>query len=376
MAAVNLTDVRKSYGTTEVIHGINVDIQDGEFIVIVGPSGCGKSTLLRMVAGLETITSGEIRIDGRVVNEEEPKDRNIAMVFQNYALYPHMTVYQNMAYGLKISGLSKRDIKTRIDSIASTLQLSNFLARKPSALSGGQRQRVAMGRALVRDPAVFLLDEPLSNLDAKLRVQMRLEIRELQQSVAVTALYVTHDQVEAMTLADRLIVMNAGIAEQFDSPLAVYQRPATTFVAGFIGSPAMNLWPVRRAAGSGVVELSGPVRLRSDILHPPADNCLFGIRPEHLVAASVREADLAIEIKAIERLGADTLVHGLMLPYQLAGNADVPSVEMNDAPVTGVVRLPGNLAVTVGQRVGVRIDRDSMHWFEASSGQRINWPAA
>ncbi len=375
MAAVTLTEVRKSYGDSEVIHGVNVDITDGEFIVIVGPSGCGKSTLLRMIAGLETVSAGEIRIDGTVVNELEPKDRNIAMVFQNYALYPHMSVYDNMAYGLKISGTAKDQIKSRIAEISGMLQLTEYLGRKPGALSGGQRQRVAMGRALVRNPAVFLLDEPLSNLDAKLRVQMRLEIRELQQKVAITALYVTHDQVEAMTLADRLIVMNAGVAEQFDTPLAVYQRPATTFVAGFIGSPAMNLWPVRRAAGSGVIELSGPVRLRSDILHPPADNCLLGVRPEHLEAVAGKDADLTIEIKAIERLGADTLIHGLMLPHQFAGNADVPGVKLAEPAVSGVARLRGNMPVVAGQRVGVRIDRTAIHWFEAGTGRRIDWPA-
>src|ERR1700681_463082 len=241
MAKVQLRDVRKSYGGTEVIHGVSIDVADGEFIVIVGPSGCGKSTLLRMIAGLEAITAGEIVIGDRVVNTLEPKDRDIAMVFQNYALYPHMSVYDNMAYGLKIRGLAKPDIEARVKRAAGILELAPLLERKPRQLSGGQRQRVAMGRAIVREPAVFLFDEPLSNLDAKLRVQMRLEIQRLHARLATTSLYVTHDQIEAMTLAQRVIVMNRGRAEQIGPPTEVYERPATVFVASFIGSPAMNL---------------------------------------------------------------------------------------------------------------------------------------
>src|SRR5213075_1011632 len=237
---VMLKDVRKAYADLEVIHGVNMDVADGEFMVIVGPSGCGKSTLLRMVAGLETISAGEIVIGERLVNRLEPKDRDIAMVFQNYALYPHMSVYENMSYGLRIKGFSKQDIDARVRRAAGILELESFLKRKPRQLSGGQRQRVAMGRAIVREPAVFLFDEPLSNLDAKLRVQMRLEIKRLQRELAVTSIYVTHDQVEAMTLADRLIVMNAGTADQIGTPMDVYDKPASVFVAGFIGSPAMN----------------------------------------------------------------------------------------------------------------------------------------
>ena len=240
MAKVQLRDVRKSYGTNAVIHGIDVDVADGEFIVIVGPSGCGKSTLLRMVAGLEEITGGEIVIGDRVVNTLEPKERDIAMVFQNYALYPHMSVFDNMAYGLRIRGLAKDDIEARVNRAAEILELGALLPRKPRQLSGGQRQRVAMGRAIVREPAVFLFDEPLSNLDAKLRVQMRFEIQKLHRRLETTSLYVTHDQVEAMTLAQRMIVMNAGRAEQIGTPMEVYENPATIFVAGFIGSPAMN----------------------------------------------------------------------------------------------------------------------------------------
>ena len=241
MATVSLKDVKKSFGPTDVIHGITTDIEDGEFIVIVGPSGCGKSTLLRMVAGLETVSRGEVFIGGELANEKEPMDRDIAMVFQNYALYPHMSVRQNMGYGLKIAGLPKDEIDAKVVAAAKLLQLEPLLDRKPKQLSGGQRQRVAMGRAIVREPAVFLFDEPLSNLDAKLRVQMRLEIKELQSNLGITSLYVTHDQVEAMTMADRMIVMNGGVAEQIGTPLEVYETPRTLFAAQFIGSPAMNI---------------------------------------------------------------------------------------------------------------------------------------
>src|SRR5271169_6542932 len=263
MAVVSLRDLRKSYAGTAVIHGVSCEIADGELIVIVGPSGCGKSTLLRMVAGLEDITSGEIAIGGRVVNAVEPKDRDIAMVFQNYALYPHMTVFDNMAYGLKIRGLAKDDIAKRVHRAAGILQLEALLERKPRALSGGQRQRVAMGRAIVRDPQVFLFDEPLSNLDAKLRVQMRTEIKELHQRLLTTSIYVTHDQIEAMTMADKIVVMRDGVIEQIGDPLSLYDRPNNTFVAGFIGSPAMNLVPgtVRMNGGGARVEFEGDIRL-------------------------------------------------------------------------------------------------------------------
>ena len=260
MANVSLRNVRKTYDKNEVIHGINAEVADGEFLVMVGPSGCGKSTLLRMVAGLETITGGEISIGPRVVNDVEPKDRDIAMVFQNYALYPHMSVRQNMAYGLKIRKMSPTDIQPRVIRAAEILELGPYLDRRPRELSGGQRQRVAMGRAIVREPAVFLFDEPLSNLDAKLRVQMRAELQALHQRLGTTSLYVTHDQVEAMTLAQRMIVMNNGRAEQIGAPLDVYAQPASTFVAGFIGSPPMNLIPSKRNG----------------------QDVLLGVRPEHL----------------------------------------------------------------------------------------------
>lgn len=302
MATVSLQDIKKSFGSTDVIHGITTDIADGEFIVIVGPSGCGKSTLLRMVAGLETVTAGDILIGEARANDKEPMDRDIAMVFQNYALYPHMSVRQNMGYGLKIAGLPKDQIDVKVLDAAKLLQLEPLLDRKPRELSGGQRQRVAMGRAIVREPAVFLFDEPLSNLDAKLRVQMRLEIKDLQSKLGITALYVTHDQVEAMTMADRMIVMNAGIAEQIGTPLEVYETPRTLFAAQFIGSPAMNILDAQVKDGwvklgdnriSETADADGPVK--------------FGIRPEHLIADDA--GPIHVNAKMAEPLGANTLLH-------------------------------------------------------------------
>src|SRR5512147_2587608 len=282
MSAISLRNVVKRYGrgasAVQVIHGVNAEIADGEFIVIVGPSGCGKSTLLRMVAGLEEISGGEIAIAGRVVNDVEPADRDIAMVFQNYALYPHMSVFENMAYGLKIAKVPLEQIKQRVDKAAGILQLHPYLQRKPRELSGGQRQRVAMGRAIVREPQVFLFDEPLSNLDAKLRAQTRLEIQKLHRELGVTSLFVTHDQVEAMTLAQRMIVMNAGRMEQIGTPEEVYARPATTFVAGFIGSPPMNL--IRGVADGSRFTVDG-VQLPLPAAAPRSGELIVGLRPEH-----------------------------------------------------------------------------------------------
>src|SRR5438046_4346655 len=283
MATVTLDSVRKSFGDREVVHGVSCAVGDGELVVVVGPSGCGKSTLLRMVAGLEAVSAGSVAIDGRVVNGVEPKDRDIAMVFQNYALYPHRSVYDNMAYGLRMRRMSRAEIKSRVARAAEILQLDGLLQRKPRQLSGGQRQRVAMGRAIVRDPKVFLFDEPLSNLDAKLRVQMRVEIKRLQQELGTTSLYVTHDQVEAMTLADRLIVMNAGNVDQVGPPLDLYERPATAFVAGFIGSPAMNLIPGRLEAASVVLGEAALPLDRSP--SEPGRNITIGLRPETLEPA-------------------------------------------------------------------------------------------
>src|SRR5471030_1786539 len=290
MAQVTLRGVKKTYDNkVAVIHGIDMEIADGEFIVIVGPSGCGKSTLLRMVAGLEKISGGEASIGKRMGNHLEPKDRDIAMVFQNYALYPHMTVFDNMAYGLKIRKFAKPEIDLRVRKAARMLELEALLQRRPRQLSGGQRQRVAMGRALVREPAVFLFDEPLSNLDAKLRVQMRLEIKRLQRELGVTSIYVTHDQVEAMTLANRMIVMNAGRAEQIGTPMDVYDKPASVFVAGFIGSPAMNFLAAKVVERGRAVDLAatGARRVTLALAHATSvavgTPVALGIRPEHLV---------------------------------------------------------------------------------------------
>ena len=353
MATVSLRDVRKKYGGTEVIHGVSIDIADGEFIVIVGPSGCGKSTLLRMVAGLEPITSGTIEIAGRVVNDLEPRARDIAMVFQNYALYPHMSVFDNMAYGLKIAGIRGADLKARVEATAAMLELTPYLRRKPRELSGGQRQRVAMGRALVRGPAAFLLDEPLSNLDAKLRVQMRLQIKALQREVGTTALYVTHDQVEAMTLADRLIVMNAGVAEQVDTPLAVYERPDTVFVAGFIGSPAMNILPGTIRAGMATLPTGVSLAPASGNDGTPI---LIGIRPEHLFSCPPDAAGaIPVDVRAAELLGADAYGHG-----------HLPGDEADF-----VVRLPGSAPPRPGERLTVRADPAFIHLFDPQSGRRL-----
>jgi sn-glycerol 3-phosphate transport system ATP-binding protein len=350
MATISLKSVRKSFGKTEVIHGVDIDIEDRELIVIVGPSGCGKSTLLRMVAGLETVTSGEVHIDGKRVNELEPMDRNIAMVFQNYALYPHMSVFDNMAYGLKIARTPKAEIKQRVVNTAKLLELEPFLARKPRELSGGQRQRVAMGRAIVRKPALFLFDEPLSNLDAKLRVQMRLEIKGLQQELGVTSLYVTHDQVEAMTLADRMLVMNAGAAEQIGTPLEVYQNPATVFVAGFIGSPPMNFLPPEALS-----ESAENARLLDGLAARAARGPLtVGIRPEHLEICDAAAARLKGRVRYAEILGAESLVHlalegGRLLTVRQSGGAKLPEA---------------------GEQCAVRFDDPEVRAFD-ESGKRI-----
>jgi sn-glycerol 3-phosphate transport system ATP-binding protein len=307
-----------------------------------------------MVAGLEEISAGEVAIGGRVVNAVEPKDRDIAMVFQNYALYPHMSVFGNMAYGLKIRGLSKSEIAERVGRAAAILQLESLLDRKPRALSGGQRQRVAMGRAIVRDPQVFLFDEPLSNLDAKLRVQMRVEIKKLQQSLATTSIYVTHDQVEAMTLADRLIVMNAGIAEQIGAPIDLYERPESIFVGGFIGSPAMNFLPGRIAEGRVMLDGGAALPLPDDTTAAPGSAVTIGLRPEHF-ATDGAAAPLNLAVDLVEMLGADTIIHGKI---EGAG----PSV---------LARLPGTARVAAGHRVPLTIAREQIHLFDAATGKRV-----
>jgi len=335
LASIKLDNLGKIYpGGSRAVGGVKLDIADGEFIVLVGPSGCGKSTLLRMVAGLESITEGEVRIGDRVVNKVEPADRDIAMVFQNYALYPHMSVRQNLAYGLKNRRTPKAEITRRVDEAAAILQIGPFLDRKPRALSGGQRQRVAMGRAIVREPAAFLFDEPLSNLDAKLRVAMRLEIKDLQKRLRTTSIYVTHDQLEAMTLADRLVVLNAGQVEQIGTPLDVYRRPASTFVAGFIGSPAMNLIPARAAP-----HLPGS-----------AHAAVIGIRPEDLVPDP--DGPIEMQVGAIEELGAQRLVHG----------------KVNGADVTIALPSHGELS----DRLRLNAAPEALHRFDDKSGKRLD----
>jgi multiple sugar transport system ATP-binding protein len=318
MASVAIRDVRKAFGATEVIHGVSVAIGDGEFVVLVGPSGCGKSTLLRMIAGLENITAGEIRIGERVVNNLPPKERDVAMVFQNYALYPHMTVAANMGFSLKLRGAPKTEIETRVERAAGILGLSPLLARYPRQLSGGQRQRVAMGRAIVRDPQVFLFDEPLSNLDAKLRVAMRIEIKELHQRLETTTVYVTHDQIEAMTMADKIVVMHDGLVEQIGAPLELYDRPDNLFVAGFIGSPAMNfLKGTIRHNGEAGFDGPGGARLPLTAAPAGADGrpAIYGVRPEHFaIADDGAETEIQVveptgsEIQVVARLGGEDVI--------------------------------------------------------------------
>ena len=354
MAEVAIDNARKSYGGTEVLKGVDITVAHGEMLVILGPSGCGKSTLLRMIAGLETVTAGEIRIGGRRVNELEPMDRDIAMVFQNYALYPHMSVYDNMAYGLRNRRTPRDEIERRVQEAARILGLDALLQRKPRQLSGGQRQRVAMGRAIVREPAAFLFDEPLSNLDAKLRVQMRHEIRQLQARLGTTGIYVTHDQIEAMTLGDRLMVLNAGVVEQIGSPLEVYRTPASLFVAAFIGSPAMcfargTVDQDGRAVrlGGGTLRLATP---RPDI----AGRALqVGLRPEHLEVGTPGPEMLDATVEWVEALGADTIAH----------------VRLGDG--TGLdVRLPGTASARSGDRLGLTAQPDQIHLFKIESGRR------
>ncbi|PLC49025.1 sn-glycerol-3-phosphate ABC transporter ATP-binding protein UgpC [Pollutimonas subterranea] len=359
MATLSFRDVTKTYpGDIAVIHGINMEVADGEFIVIVGPSGCGKSTLMRMVAGLESVTGGDISIDGKVVNKLEPAERDIAMVFQNYALYPHMTVFENMAYGLKIRKFSKQEIQSRVDRAAQILELSLLLDRRPRQLSGGQRQRVAMGRAIVRDPKVFLFDEPLSNLDAKLRVQMRLEIQKLHFKLKTTSLYVTHDQVEAMTLAQRMVVMNKGIPEQIGTPIEVFEKPASIFVASFIGSPPMNLVPVHIDAQRQVKDESGAV-LQIDAASVPASlanqKVIMGMRPEHM---TLHAPGIPIDIEMVEILGSEQLIHG------------------RHADTAVVLRCPVGLTKDFPLQLGetVQVGSDGvhpLHWFDAATGRRL-----
>jgi multiple sugar transport system ATP-binding protein len=354
MASVSINDVRKAFGSTQVIHGVNIAIDDGEFVVLVGPSGCGKSTLLRMIAGLENITAGEIRIGERIVNNVPPKERDIAMVFQNYALYPHMTVAANMGFSLKLRGAPKEEIDTRVKRAASILGLTPFLERYPRQLSGGQRQRVAMGRAIVRDPQVFLFDEPLSNLDAKLRVAMRTEIKELHQRLKTTTVYVTHDQIEAMTMADKIVVMHDGLVEQIGAPLELYDRPENLFVAGFIGSPAMNFMKgTIRANGSAAFEGRGGVRLPLPAA-PAAWNgraAVYGVRPEHFTLA---DDGADAEVQVVEPTGSETQVFAKM------GGEDIIAV------------FRERHQFQPGDKIRLRPDPRLVHLFDETAGKRLN----
>jgi len=348
MARIVMDDLHKVYpGGVKAVTGISLDIADGEMIVLVGPSGCGKSTLLRMVAGLETITGGTLKIGERVVNQLEPADRDIAMVFQNYALYPHMTVYNNLAYGLRNKGVPKAEIDRRVQEAAGMLQIADYLDRKPRALSGGQRQRVAMGRALVREPAAFLFDEPLSNLDAKLRVQMRVEIRQLQKRLGTTSLYVTHDQLEALTLADRLVVLNAGQIEQVGTPMELYRRPATVFVAGFIGSPAMNMIDMAYLRDRG----AAPSAL-------PGGTDLVGIRPDDLSLTPPPGPAMVLQgrVALLEPAGAESHIY--------------VTLDANAQPIT--VRVPGLPEVTEGAVVTLHAPLEALHPFNSASGKRTD----
>ncbi len=360
MAQVRLDNIQKTYPNGfKAIHGVDVDIADGEFVVLVGPSGCGKSTLLRMIAGLESVTEGTVTIGERKVNDLEPADRDIAMVFQNYALYPHMNVFDNMAYGLKIRGLTKPEIQDRVKKAADILELTDDqLVRKPRQLSGGQRQRVAMGRAIVREPAVFLFDEPLSNLDAKLRVQMRLEIKQLQARLGITSVYVTHDQVEAMTLGHRLVVLNGGIVEQLGTPIELYERPASLFAAGFIGSPSMNFADARVNGDGSSVELLGGAEfvLPENVFTNHAKrNVTLGIRPEDLIIADGTDGSTNLTATLIEHLGADTLVHG----HFGTDNTDM------------TIRLGGTQNIASGDLLPIRVSPDKIHLFDPETEKRL-----
>jgi len=352
MASVTLRGVKKSFQDTEILHGVDIDIAEGSFTVLVGPSGCGKSTLLRMLAGLEEVTSGEIYIGDKVVNNMQPKERDIAMVFQNYALYPHMTVRDNMSFSLKLAKADKADSDSRVKRAAEILGLTDLLERYPRQLSGGQRQRVAMGRAIVRDPQVFLFDEPLSNLDAKLRVQMRTEIKALHQRLKTTSVYVTHDQIEAMTMGDQIVVMRDGRIEQVGGPLELYENPVNTFVAGFIGSPAMNMLPgkVRHSDGKTYVELHDGSRVMSKQrqVGQEGQEVLFGTRPEHLSIDSTGELSVLADV--IEPTGADTFV-----------TCSLGSTQMS-------VVFHHRVDLNPGQRVQLRANPEHSHLFDAKTG--------
>jgi multiple sugar transport system ATP-binding protein len=350
MANVSIREVRKAFGSTQVLHGVSVEVEDGEFVILVGPSGCGKSTLLRMIAGLENITRGDIAIGGRVVNNVAPKERDIAMVFQNYALYPHMTVRENMAFSLRLAKAPKNVMDEKVGRAAGILGLTQLLDRYPRQLSGGQRQRVAMGRAIVRDPQVFLFDEPLSNLDAKLRVQMRAEIKELHQRLSTTTIYVTHDQIEAMTMADKIVVMHAGRVEQIGAPLELYDRPANLFVAGFIGSPAMNF--LKGHAQAGACQINGfSLPLPAASSGSDGRSVVYGIRPEHWALAS---DGVPATVNVIEPTGSETLV----------------MAHLGEHPILCAFRE--RISAKPGEVIRITPDRSVVHLFDEASGARLN----
>jgi multiple sugar transport system ATP-binding protein len=354
MASVAIRDVKKAFGATSVIHGVDISIRDGEFVVLVGPSGCGKSTLLRMIAGLENITAGEIRIGDRVVNNVPPKERDVAMVFQNYALYPHMTVAANMAFSMKLRGAPQSEIDERVNRAATILGLSQLLGRYPRQLSGGQRQRVAMGRAIVRDPQVFLFDEPLSNLDAKLRVQMRTEIKELHQRLKTTTIYVTHDQIEAMTMADKIVVMHDGRVEQIGAPLELYDRPDNLFVAGFIGSPAMNMIKGRIRV-NGTASFEGPAGVIFSLAAAGSGNdgrpAVYGVRPEHF---SLSDDGAEVEVQVIEPTGSELQVVAKL------GGEDIIAV------------FRERHQFKPGEKIRLKPDPRLVHLFDESTGKRLS----
>ncbi|WP_114943071.1 ABC transporter ATP-binding protein [Microvirga calopogonii] len=353
MATIEIDRLVKRYGQTAVVHGIDLAIQDGEFVVLVGPSGCGKSTTLRMIAGLEEISGGEIRIDGRVVNDLQPKDRNIAMVFQNYAIYPHVTVADNIAFGLYRSKLSKSEKRARVEQVAQTLGLSHLLERRPSALSGGQRQRVAIGRAMVRDPAAFLFDEPLSNLDAQLRTQMRIEIKRLHHRLGTTSVFVTHDQVEAMTMADRIVVMRDGRILQVGSPLELYEKPVDVFTARFIGSPTMNLLPATLKEGHANLSVGGSVKVPSVSATSP--EILVGVRPQDLTPATFGVPGLAVSgtVVVVETLGSETLVH----------------IEKGNQTIIG--SAPGRQIPKIGEQLTLHAPTERLYYFDKATEKAL-----
>ena len=361
MASLQLKKVVKDFGPTRVIRGVDLDVHDGEFVVFVGPSGCGKSTLLRMICGLEDITSGELTIDGVRANDTRAADRGLSMVFQSYALYPHMTVYQNMAFGLENTGVAKDIVRTKVDAAAKLLRLDPLLERKPTQLSGGQRQRVAIGRSIVREPKIFLFDEPLSNLDAELRVSMRGEITSLHRRLGATMIYVTHDQVEAMTMADKIVVLRAGSIEQIGSPLELYNRPNNKFVAGFIGSPQMNFAPVTAGHGDNIVtEYGETFALKTDVKPASGQALTLGVRPEHLTLEK-RDGSLAlpITITGVEQLGGHSLLYGT-LPGATPG-VDGPRI---------TAQVAGQVTTKIGETATVYAPPEACRLFEASGEER------